>query len=333
MKSDQSAGFDLPRVAVVCVTHRSGALLPEFAVAIRRSCGVRVRLVFVDSGSPDATVDRAADADPCADVLQLTENHGFAAGINAGIAHVRVTGGADVFVVANPDIRPDPECLAALATACMPGHRGIAAPMMRNELGVREDSLRRSPTIRASWTVGILGGRLAERLNLPVEVVRDPAWYDAPHEVSWATGGLLAISSACSERVGPWVEHFFMYEEEVEFCRRAAAAGFRTWFVPSARATRIAGADAESPWRYALTRVNRVEMERGARRLALRTALLTADAVRFRKSGARAAFRSVLTGATPAAVMARYRPDARAVVPAPGKPSAPPVIVRSGEPL
>ena len=38
------------------------------------------------------------------------------------------------------------------------------------------------------------------------------------------------------ERIGTFDEQFFLYHEEVDFAKRAAGAGFETWYVPASEA-------------------------------------------------------------------------------------------------
>jgi GT2 family glycosyltransferase len=42
--------------------------------------------------------------------------------------------------------------------------------------------------------------------------------------------------------VGPLDEGYFLYFEEVDFCRRARRAGWRCWYVPGSRVVHLVGA-------------------------------------------------------------------------------------------
>src|SRR5207244_6123700 len=55
--------------------------------------------------------------------------------------------------------------------------------------------------------------------------------------VSWVTGGCLMVRRACFEQLGGLDESFFLYYEDVDFCRRAAAAGWGVWFDPALEVT------------------------------------------------------------------------------------------------
>ncbi len=328
-------------MAVICVMHDSAPLLTEFIEAVRSgTLKQTVRLVLVDSGSQDDSVVVACRAAPEADVARLDGNRGFAAGINAGIAHVRATGGSRAFVVVNPDMRPDPGSLDVLAEALeLPGI-GIACGQLRDQFGTRQDSLRNAPTVGAAWAEAILGGPRAERLGLQVEVVRDERHYASAGPVGWATGGLLALTETCSREVGPWAEDLFLYEEEVDFCARAAAVGFNTWYTPGSTAVRVVGQDDAAPWRQALMRRNRVRVtgqKSRAQAALVAAALVAGDLARavLGRAEARAGVWAVLTRATPAEIMSRYAPPSTVSVTRPGGVRSTTQVFQSswGEPL
>jgi len=130
----------------------------------------------------------------------------------------------------------------------------------------------------------------------------------------------VMVSSRCWNAIGGWDESFFMYEEEVDFCLRAADAGFALRYVAAATATREIGPGPVAPWAQALMRANRVELVRRrsgrAVALATRLGLLVGESIRAisGRPSARAAVWALLAVRSPADVMARYRPSAQAVV-------------------
>jgi GT2 family glycosyltransferase len=62
---------------------------------------------------------------------------------------------------------------------------------------------------------------------------------DAPERgpVSWVTGGCLLVRRECLDQLGGLDERFFLYYEDVDFCRRAAAAGWSVWYDPRLEVT------------------------------------------------------------------------------------------------
>jgi N-acetylglucosaminyl-diphospho-decaprenol L-rhamnosyltransferase len=312
-------------VGVICVTHNSTALLGDFAAGVRQAVGeLRAAVCFVDSGSSAEAVEAlgvfCASRFPEAHRVDLDGNRGFSAGINTGLRRIRALGGADAYAIVNPDVVLGAGCLPPLVAAVREPHVGIAAPQLHDEHGALLPSLRNPPRILASWCEAILGGPKAARLGLPAEVIREPGEYSASRIAGWATGGMLVISDRCVRAVGDWDESFFMYDEEVDFALRAADAGYALRYVPAASATRTIGPGPVAPWAQALMLANRVELVRhrsgrGAA-LATRLAFLVGEGGRaiLGRPSSRAAVWALLRRRRPAAIMAKYRPDARAVI-------------------
>lgn len=120
-----------PRIAVIVVTHEAAADLPGCFEALLRSELPPSEVVVVDSASRDDSVEVArswADRLPLT-VLALSDNVGFAAGMNAGIA----ASSSPRVLSLNADARPDPPCLGRLA-ARMKAHCDLAVGAVTGRL-------------------------------------------------------------------------------------------------------------------------------------------------------------------------------------------------------
>ena len=53
-------------------------------------------------------------------------------------------------------------------------------------------------------------------------------------DVDWLSGACLAVRRAAIERVGAMDEAFFMFNEDVDWCRRMRDAGWAVTYVPEA---------------------------------------------------------------------------------------------------
>jgi GT2 family glycosyltransferase len=58
--------------------------------------------------------------------------------------------------------------------------------------------------------------------------------YAEAGQVGWLSGAFFLIHRDVIEKIGLLDEQFFMYSEEMDYCLRAARAGFETWYTPSA---------------------------------------------------------------------------------------------------
>ena len=254
----------IARVAVVVVTFNSADVLTACLQSLRDGGADGVELtdvVVVDNASTDASVEiaKATDGLPIS-VVQMTENAGYAAGLNAGVTAVR-NRPPDAVTVVNPDCRLRPGCLAALAAALEVPPRGIVAPRLVNPDGSLQPTLRRLPTVLGAFAEAFLGGRVADRLG-----VGELVFTDGPHAVAapaaWVTGAALLMSWPLLEEVGPWDEGFLLYSEETEFILRAADHGWTTWYEPAAVVEHKGGESGTRPSLAALLTVNKVRLFR-----------------------------------------------------------------------
>src|SRR5436190_1206167 len=180
-------GDDAARIAIVIVTFNSADVL-DGCLRSLASQGVSVAPVVVaDNASTDGSLALAeAATDLPVRTVQLGRNAGYAAAVNAAIAQLD-TRKLDAVFVMNPDCRLRPDALFRLAKALrQPGH-GIAVPLLLNEDGTMQPSLRRSPTVGRALAEAFLGG-VAGRIGTLGELITRPDEYDRPGPTVWATG-------------------------------------------------------------------------------------------------------------------------------------------------
>jgi N-acetylglucosaminyl-diphospho-decaprenol L-rhamnosyltransferase len=254
----------VPRVAVVVVTYNSADVLPRCLESLRDGGADGVELtdvVVVDNASHDASTEIAKEIDGLPiSVVQLTENAGYAAGLNAGITALR-NRPPDAVMVVNPDCCFRPMALATLAKALLVPGRGIVAPRLVNTDGTLQPTLRRFPTVLGAFAEALLGGHIADRLGLG-ELIFTDGPHDDPGPAAWVTGAALLMAWALLDTVGPWDESFLLYSEETEFMLRAADHGWSTWYEPTAVIEHKGGESGVRPSLAALVTVNKVRLFR-----------------------------------------------------------------------
>ncbi|TAM49017.1 MAG: hypothetical protein EPN53_08850 [Acidobacteria bacterium] len=219
-------------VSLVLVACRSSAVAPVAVAGFRAEAavlGVSSEVVIVDHSDDEGEQTRLQALAP--ERLLAQPNRGYAAGINVGVA----ASSGHTVLVGNPDIAFEPGSVAALLTA-LDGGWDVVGPQFTlagwlfppADLQTPGEQLRR-------W----LAGRSPAlwRRELRRELARWRALWDASEPVALPllSGALLAFRRGASERVGPWDEGYFLYFEETDWLRRAAAAGLRLAQVPRAR--------------------------------------------------------------------------------------------------
>jgi GT2 family glycosyltransferase len=257
----------IPRVAVVVVTYNSADVLPGCLASLRAGAqGTRLAAVVVsDNASRDDSLGIAVrTSDLPILTVQLGRNAGYAAAVNAGIDALDLDA-LDAVLVLNPDCRLRPRTLLTLTRTLERPGCGIAAPRLVNPDGSLQPSLRRMPTVWRAWVEAVIGGVRAGHIGALGELVFDPAEYERPARVAWATGAAMLVSAETIRRIGPWDESFLLYSEETEYALRAADQGVTLWYEPSAVVEHIGGDSGVNPTLAALLTVNKVRLFRRRR--------------------------------------------------------------------
>jgi GT2 family glycosyltransferase len=65
---------------------------------------------------------------------------------------------------------------------------------------------------------------------------------DQTQDVDWLVGACLCVRAEAARQVGLFDERFFMYSEEVDWCRRFRAAGWRVVYDPDVEVVHLEGA-------------------------------------------------------------------------------------------
>jgi GT2 family glycosyltransferase len=222
----------LNRIAAIVVTHNSAGHIS----ACLDSLAGRAETIVVDNASNDGSADLAKGR-PGVRVIASATNLGFAAGVNLG---ARATG-APLLLLLNPDAAV--ECgLDELAGICEA--RGLAAgklvgPDGRVQTGF---AIRRLPSL-GSLAFEVLGlNRLwpANPVNRRYRCL-DRA-LDEEGDAEQPAGAFWMIRRDVFDAVGGFDESFHpVWFEDVDFAKRAAGRGFRTYYYPAAIARHQGG--------------------------------------------------------------------------------------------
>lgn len=204
------------------------------------------RVVVVDAASADGSVEKFATAieehgwNGWLDLLPLTSNGGFSYGNNRGIEYLSERYGKAKYVhLLNPDTVARAGSVVALIDF-MAAHEqiGIAGSQLENLDGTDAASGFRFPSLIAEFEAEIKFGpatRVLDRWRIL------PTLPNAPTPVDWVCGASMMVRTALLEEIGSLDEGYFLYHEEVDFCLRAARAGWQCWYVPQSRVMHIAG--------------------------------------------------------------------------------------------
>jgi GT2 family glycosyltransferase len=173
-----------------------------------------IELVLVDNASAEPVAAAVAADYPWVRLIVSAENLGFAGGTNRAAA----AASGDLLLLLNPDtVLPAPDTLARLV-ARFEADAGLGALGCRLEL----------PDGRTQMVAGHRPRAVELLLDL-CHLTRHapPPTTTGLVEAEYVCGAALLTSATVWRAVGPLDEGYFMYFEDVDWCRRAQAAGYR----------------------------------------------------------------------------------------------------------
>src|SRR4051794_7289737 len=209
-----------------CVVNTDGRALLERCLdaiaAERAAVAFATEVLVLDNASTDGSAEMARAHRAGAEVVALDERRGKAANDSALLERARGRYG----LLLNEDSELRPGATAALHAALEAHLRaGAAGAQLLRPDGTAQPSAVRFPTVRAA-AAGAAG--LARR-NVQSRG-------DAVREVDWAHSAAMLVRREAGATIG-WLDAaFFVYSDEVDFCRRLRDAGWSILYVPSAQA-------------------------------------------------------------------------------------------------
>lgn len=246
------------------------ACVASITRAASEAATTQLEILVVDDGSTDGTADALRDTFPTVRVLPTAGGVGFTRAVNLGLSHAH----GEWLLLLNSDTEWTPGALCHLlaafendATLGIVGGR-LVYPDGRDQWsgGARPDPL---------WLFVLASGLANPLRRLPGY----GRWRRSCEggEVDWVSGAALAVRREVLEAVGRFDEDFRFYAQDLDFCLRARALGWRVAVLPGFRVVHHHGST--------------IQRRPGASRLPYQPSLLWHDLVLWaaKQGGARQA--------------------------------------------
>lgn len=227
------------KVSVVILNYNMRGLLTYCLKSLHRHPSKEpMELIVIDNASIDGSRVRLNEwiltqpFDPLPiSVTYRTQNQGYAVGNNEGIRLAK----GEYILILNPDIAVLPSSIDRMVDY-LDKHPSVAVvgPKLLNPDKSLQHSSYRFPTMatplyRRTWLGNTPWGR---------EHVRSYMMMDWDHEseaaVDWIMGSAMMLRASAIEQVGGLDEQFFMYFEDIDWCRRFWLSGYEVHYVGSA---------------------------------------------------------------------------------------------------
>jgi N-acetylglucosaminyl-diphospho-decaprenol L-rhamnosyltransferase len=221
--------------AAVVVDYGFGPLIAECVGRLLEQGASKV--VVVDNGAADGLEPSRSHLGGLAgervELVEPSANDGYGAGADIGAARTD----SRFLFVANGDLLVEPGCTRLLMEALERDEQAaVAGPTIEGLDGTPYPSARRFPDPLTAAMHALLSPLWRENPATRSYLGGESATDDEVRQVDWVSGAAMMFRRAAFEAVGGFDPAFRMYLEEVDLCHRLLRRGWRTLFVPAARA-------------------------------------------------------------------------------------------------
>jgi len=198
-------------LSISIVSHGQKDLLLCVLSDITKYCDVSALEVILTFNLLGESID-LDDWDFPMKVIQNLEPKGFAANHNQAFELAE----GDFFCVLNPDVRFNCDPFSPLLQALDDSKVGLAAPLVVNNQGGLEDSVRYFP--RPLEIVGKLFGQASARHVVSSGITVFP---------DWVAGMMMVFPDKVFSKLNGFDSSYFLYYEDVDICARLKLEGYK----------------------------------------------------------------------------------------------------------
>lgn len=214
-------------ISVIIVEYKSVGLV-EAAVASLRPLADHFdmeTIVVSNSRYNPAERKRFSASLPDTTFIFNDENFGFGRANNQAMRQAR----GRYLLLLNPDAMLTGTSLAdAVQFMDQNPRAGIIGPAIRDSAGTVQDSCRQFMTLRRFFERNV-----QRALGRASGSVPDYGDCSSRRMVDWVSGACMLVRRQAVDEVGMMDERFFMYIEDMDWCRRFWEAGWQVWYEPA----------------------------------------------------------------------------------------------------
>ena len=231
-------------VSVVIVSWNAREFLMQcLATLSPETCRYPMEIIVVDNASSDGSPEAVLDQYPNVQLIRTGANLGFAKGNNIGIVKSR----GRYLALINSDVKVSKDCLNQLVEFCDEHpEAGIVGPHVTGRDNKLQRTCRGFPSLwnmfcRAIALDTILfNWKMFSGYSLAYWAQEDLRTVDILGGCFW-----LVRRDAIAQ-VGLLDESFFMYGEDMDWCRRFWLAGWKLYFVPQSKIIHYGGGSSSN---------------------------------------------------------------------------------------
>lgn len=240
--SNSKNSVDSNQLAVVILNYRTPQLVVDCLASLASQIDPQTqRVIVVDNASGDDSVTQikgAIVAHQWQDWVQLLpsdQNGGFSAGNNLGIQAIH----ADNYLLLNSDTIVRPGAIKTLVSALdQYPEAGIISPRLEWPDATPQISCFR---YHSPWSEAIDAARTSLITNLLHNFDVPIPTTDKSFEPQWTSFACVLIRRSVIEQIGLMDDGYFMYYDDIDYCRRTRQTSWKIRHIPDAHVVHLRG--------------------------------------------------------------------------------------------
>jgi GT2 family glycosyltransferase len=238
-------------ISVVIVSWNAKAFLTDcLRSVLSQQFSGSLEIIVVDNASSDGSPEAVRDDFPTVKLICNSRNLGFAKANNIGIRH----SSGDYLFLINSDVVVSNDCFSKMIRHLDEHHDiGMLGPRIIGANGQVQRSCMGYPSLWNSFSRALALDSLFPQSELLGGQLLTFWHHDDRRSVNVINGCFWALRRAAVEEVGLLDERFFIYGEDVDWCKRFSDHGWNVVFFPDAEALHYGGASSSNaPVRFYL---------------------------------------------------------------------------------
>jgi len=204
---------------------------------------IETEVIVLDNASSDGSVEMIRNKHPWVKLIVSRQNTGFAKGNNIAMQEAS----SEYFLLLNSDAFVEK---LTLVKAVNYFEKHPEVDVLGCRLNYPDGTFQPSagelpgPNNIATWLLGLELIPATYRFLSPIHP-KNISYFSRDREVGWVMGSFMMLRRKVYEKTKGFDENFFMYTEEVEWCKRIKKAGFKIFYTPSFSVVHIGKASSK----------------------------------------------------------------------------------------
>ena len=222
-------------LSIIIVSYNTEELLKNCLFSIEANKqGVNLEVFVVDNASADGSSEMVKSEFPWVKLLKNQKNLGFSKANNQAIRESK----GEFVLLLNSDTQVKENSLLKLINfGESNSEAGVVGARLLNSDGTIQPSAYHLPTIRRAIAEFWFGKKgTFEKFAISG---------NNPQRVEAVVGAAMLISKKTLDKIGLLDERFFMYFEDLDYCRRVSRAGLKIYYLPEAAIVHFHGQSSQ----------------------------------------------------------------------------------------